>query len=186
MSAKPNYAHITPLLFALHWLPIGSWIQYRIALTCFLVVSGSGTYYSSSIPLQCASSLYKLLHLYSASHSFCLESNTPIFLVLRIGKRTPGKRCFQINTSVLSRGTKFSVFFFLSGILFHSLLLIQAKTENRPLLFCILILLVLLPSTNPSLVMLVFCNVSPCVWYIHMHTTDIFCMHLCSCVRAWT
>ena len=27
--------HITPLLFDLHWLPINSRIQYKIALTCF-------------------------------------------------------------------------------------------------------------------------------------------------------
>ena len=112
----PNYAHITPLLFALHWLPIGSQIQYRIALTCFHMVSG--TDYSSSIPLQGTSSLYKLHHLYSASHSFCLESNTRIFHVLRIGRRTPGERPFQINTSDLSCGTEFLSSSFCQAFLF--------------------------------------------------------------------
>ena len=45
----PNYAHITPLLFALHWLPIGSQIQYRIALTCFHIVSGTAPPYFSEL-----------------------------------------------------------------------------------------------------------------------------------------
>ena len=34
-------AHITPLLFDLHWLPISSRIQYKIALTCFHIISGT-------------------------------------------------------------------------------------------------------------------------------------------------
>ena len=51
-------AHITPLLFDLHWLPISSRIQYKIALTCFHVISGTAPQYLS-----------ELLHLYSPSRS---------------------------------------------------------------------------------------------------------------------
>ena len=31
----PKSTHIIPLLFDLHWLPISSRIQYKVALTCF-------------------------------------------------------------------------------------------------------------------------------------------------------
>ena len=53
-----NSAHITPLLFDLHWLPISSRIQYKIALTCFHIISGTAPSYLS-----------ELLHLYSPSRS---------------------------------------------------------------------------------------------------------------------
>ena len=51
-------AHITPLLFDLHWLPISSRIQYKTALTCFHIISGTAPPYLS-----------ELLHLYSPSRS---------------------------------------------------------------------------------------------------------------------
>ena len=54
----PKSAHITSLLFDLHWLPINSRIQYKIALTCFHIVSGTAPPYLS-----------ELLHLYSPSPS---------------------------------------------------------------------------------------------------------------------
>ena len=37
----PKSAHITPLLFDLHLLPISSRIQYKIALICFHIVCGT-------------------------------------------------------------------------------------------------------------------------------------------------
>ena len=37
----PKSSHITPLLCDLHWLPISSQIQYKIALICFHIVSGT-------------------------------------------------------------------------------------------------------------------------------------------------
>ena len=37
----PKSAHITPFLYYLHWLPISSQIQYKIALICFHIVSGT-------------------------------------------------------------------------------------------------------------------------------------------------
>ncbi|WP_419634815.1 RNA-directed DNA polymerase, partial [Thiolapillus sp.] len=42
-------AHITPLLFDLHWLPISSRIQYKIALTCFHIISGTAPPYLSEL-----------------------------------------------------------------------------------------------------------------------------------------
>ena len=52
----PKSVHITPLLYHLHWLPISSRIQYKIALIGFHVVSGTAPPYLS-----------KLLRLYSPS-----------------------------------------------------------------------------------------------------------------------
>ena len=41
ISKVPKSAHITPFLCDLHWLPISSQIQYKIALICFHIVSGT-------------------------------------------------------------------------------------------------------------------------------------------------
>ena len=49
-------AHITPLLFDLHWLPISSRIQYKIVLTCFHIVSGTASPYLSELLHSCSPS----------------------------------------------------------------------------------------------------------------------------------
>ena len=43
----PKSVHNTPLLCDLHWLPISSWIQYKIAVICFHIVSGTAPSYRS-------------------------------------------------------------------------------------------------------------------------------------------
>ena len=53
---NPKSAHITSLLFDLHWLPISSRIKYKIALTYFHIVSGTAPPYISTL------SLVQLLH----------------------------------------------------------------------------------------------------------------------------
>ena len=80
----PKSAHITPFLYDLHWLPISSWIQYKIAVICFHIVSGTALPYLS-----------ELRHLYSSSRSLCSSMNTHIFCVPRMGGRTLGERSFQ-------------------------------------------------------------------------------------------
>ena len=90
----PKSAHITPFLYNLLWLPISSQIQYKIALICFQIVSGTAPQYLS-----------EFLHIYSPSHSLCSAVDTRIFCVPRKGKRTLWERSF------LS----------LSGICLHSL-----------------------------------------------------------------
>ena len=62
----PKSAHITPLLHNLHWLPISCQIQYKIALICFHIVSGTAPPYLS-----------ELLHLYSPSRSHHSASDFP-------------------------------------------------------------------------------------------------------------
>ena len=66
-------AHITTLLFDLHWLPISSRIQYKIALICFHIVSGTAPPYLS-----------ESLHLCSPSLSLHSVSDTQIFRVPRV------------------------------------------------------------------------------------------------------
>ena len=61
----PKSAHITPFLYDLHWLPISSWIQYKIAFICFHIVSCTAPAY-----------LPKLLHLYSPSCSLRSAADT--------------------------------------------------------------------------------------------------------------
>ena len=65
-------AHVTPLFFGLHWLPISSRIQHKIALTCFHIVPGTAPPY-----------LTELLHLYSPSRSLRSASDTRIIRVPR-------------------------------------------------------------------------------------------------------
>ena len=80
----PKSAHITPFRYDLHWLPISSRIQYKIALVCFHIVSGTAPPYLS-----------ELLHLYSPSRSLRSAADTRIFRVPRMGRRTLGERSFQ-------------------------------------------------------------------------------------------
>ena len=74
----PKFAHIPPLLYSLHWLPVSSRIQYKIALICFHIVSGIASLYRPH-----------LLHFYSPSRSFPSASDARIFRVPRMGRRTP-------------------------------------------------------------------------------------------------
>ena len=52
----PKSAHITPFLYDLHWLPISSRIQYKIALICFHIVSGTAPPYLSELLHLCSPS----------------------------------------------------------------------------------------------------------------------------------
>ena len=94
----PKSAHITPLLFDLHWLPISSRIQYKIALTCFHIVFRIATSYLS-----------ELLHLFSLSPSLRSASDTRIFRVPRVGRRSLGERSFQHIGPVFRNSLPFSV-----------------------------------------------------------------------------
>ena len=83
--------HITPFLYDLHWLPISSRIQYKIALICFHIVSGTAP-----------PDLSELLHLYSPSRSLRSAADTRIFRVPRMGRMTPGGEILSIHwTSAL-------------------------------------------------------------------------------------
>ena len=94
----PKSAYITPFLYDLHWLPVSSRIQYKIALICFHVVSGTAPPYLS-----------ELLHLYSSSRSVRSAADTGTFRVPRMGRRTLGERSFQYIGSVIWNSLPLSV-----------------------------------------------------------------------------
>ena len=91
-------AHITRLFFDLHSLPISSRIQYKTALTCFHIISGTAPSYLS-----------ELLPLYSPSRCRCSASDTRIFRVPRVCRRTLGERSFQYIGPVVWKSLPFFV-----------------------------------------------------------------------------
>ena len=112
----PNSSHITPLIFSLCWLPISNWIQYKVALVCIHIVSGTVSPYPSD-----------LLHLYSTSHSLRSASDIQVFHGLRVCRKTLGERSFQHIGPVIWNSLPCSAW--------HATSLFQGKTENPPLLF---------------------------------------------------
>ena len=124
----PKSAHVTPLLYDLHWLPISSRIQYKIALICFHIVSGTAPpYLSELLHLYSPSGtappyLSELRHLYSPSgtappylselrrlYSPRSASDTRIFRVPRMGRRTLGDRSLQYKGPVFWNSLPLSV-----------------------------------------------------------------------------
>ena len=85
-------------VYDLHWLPISSRIQYKIALICFHIISGTAPPYRS-----------ELLHLYSPFRSLRSASDTRIFRVPRMGRRTLGERSFQYIGHVIWNSPPLSV-----------------------------------------------------------------------------
>ena len=86
----PKSAHITPFLYDIHWLPISSRIQYKIALICFHIVSGTTPPFLS-----------ELLHLYSPSRSLRSAADIRIFRVRRKGRGTLRERSLRYIGPVL-------------------------------------------------------------------------------------
>ena len=131
-------AHITSLLFDLHWLPISSRIQYKIALACFHIISGTAPPYLS-----------ELLHLFSFSFSlFSLRySDFPC------PQGVQEDFCGEILSVYRTCHLELSSFLCQTCVT----LLFQVKTENPPLLFCLLIYRFLSSvSIKPMTTMLVF------------------------------
>ena len=150
----PKSAHNTPSLFDLIWLPIS-----KIVLTCFHIVSGTAPLYLS-----------ELLHLYSPSRSLLSASYTWIFHVPRMCRRTLGERSFKYIGPVIWNSLSFSVRHATS-------LLVQVKTENPLLLFCLLISRFLSSVSIKSMTtMLVFLR-CVCVWG--------GCLWVCVRVLVW-
>ena len=88
----------TSLLYDLQRLPISSRIQYKIAVICFHIVSGTAPAYLS-----------ELLHLCSPSRCLRSAADTRIFRVPRIDRRTLGERSFQCIGPVLWNSLPLSV-----------------------------------------------------------------------------
>ena len=94
----PESSCTISLLYDLHWLPISSWIRYKIGLIAFHVVSGTALPYLS-----------QLLHLYSPSRSLRSASDTRNFRVPGMGKRTLGEISFQYIGPVIWNSLPLSV-----------------------------------------------------------------------------
>ena len=123
--------------------------------------------YTSSTPPP---HLSELLHLYSPSRSLRSASDTWIFRVPRMGRRTLGERSFQYIGPVVWNSLPSLCQAFVLTLFF------EVKTENPSLLLCILIC----RSTNRSPVMHVFVVcVRACV-----RVCDEMSVVLCSCQRS--
>ena len=161
----PKSAHITLLHFDLQWLLISSGIQYKVVLTCLHIVSGTALSYLS-----------ELLYFCSLSHSLCSASDTQIFHFPRVCSRTWGEILSVYRICHLELSS------FLSQTC-HITLLFQVKTENSPLLFCLLIYHFLSSvSINPMTSMLMFLRcacVSVCVCMC-MHVVYAVACKLCA------
>ena len=83
----PSTAYITLLVFDHHWLPISSRIQYKIALICFHLVSGTAPPYLS-----------ELFHLYSLSLSLRSASDIPCSSG---GQEDPGGQILSMHRTVI-------------------------------------------------------------------------------------
>ena len=75
---------VEPLLRSLHWLPITSRIQYKLSVTCFNSITGTGPQY-----------LTDLLQQYCPSRQLCFSSDTQILKVPRVVTKSFGERSFS-------------------------------------------------------------------------------------------
>jgi hypothetical protein len=76
--------HVTPLLHALHWLPISQRIDYKLATMCFNVINQTAPY-----------ALTDILAVYIPHRSLRSATDTRIFRVPRRNKKTQGQRAFS-------------------------------------------------------------------------------------------
>ena len=85
ISHTPRHHHITPVLYALHWLPVRFRIEYRIAVITFKTIHGMAPKY-----------LHDLIDIRQNLH-YDLRSNKGIVLCDASGKfkRTLGYRSFR-------------------------------------------------------------------------------------------
>ena len=85
ISHTPRHHHITPVLYALHWLPVRFRIEYKIAVITFKTIHGMAPKY-----------LHDLINIRQNRH-YNLRSNKGIVLCDASGKfkRTLGDRSFR-------------------------------------------------------------------------------------------
>ena len=80
--------HVTPLLHALHWLPIQSRINYKLSTLCFNFFLGSSPSYFS-----------ELLTVYTPTRQLRSSTDDRILSVPRIKTKTYGQRTFTYSAS---------------------------------------------------------------------------------------
>ena len=81
-----KHEHIKPLLQKLHWLPVVSRIQYKVATLCY-------NYFTESYPVY----LSELLTVYHPSRQFRSISDTRTFRIPFTKTKTFGQRAFSFT-----------------------------------------------------------------------------------------
>jgi retron-type reverse transcriptase len=76
--------HVTPLIHALHWLPVTQRIDYKLATMCFNVINQTAPH-----------ALTELVTVYIPSRSLRSAADTRILTVPRRNKKTRGQRAFS-------------------------------------------------------------------------------------------
>ena len=76
--------HISPHLASLHWLPIDSWIQYRLSLLCYY-------YLNSTAPDH----LTELLRIYEPTRQLRSSSDTSILCIPTVRTHSLGQWSFS-------------------------------------------------------------------------------------------
>ena len=153
------------MISAGYWLPISSQIQYKIALICIHIASGTAPPYLS-----------ELLHLYSSFRALCSVSDAQIFHDPRMGRRTLGERSFQYIGPV--SGT---LFLSLSSIRLHSLHS-KLKTNLSSSVYCHF-LSSHLPTHHQQYIYLFCLFLTVCVC-VCVCVRICLCMCVCMCVRV--
>ena len=88
----------TPLLKALHWLPVEQRIKYKTCCLCFKIVSGIGPHYLS-----------ELLTVYTPSRSLRSSADTRLLKVERFNRKQHGARSFRCSAPPLWNSLPFSL-----------------------------------------------------------------------------
>ena len=109
ISITTKRDHITPVLKALHWIPIKKRTQYKMMLLVFNALHKQSPSYISDYPYQYASS--------QPLRSICIPSLTPTWKrSVVIQRRIPNGGCSQLWNSLPEPWAAFNKFiFFLKG-----------------------------------------------------------------------
>ena len=82
--------HITPLLVELHWLPVSSRIEYKIATMCYKVIVGTAPIYLADV-----------LQVYTPSRSLRSAFDNRTFVKPKMRLKTQGERSFAFAGPVV-------------------------------------------------------------------------------------
>ena len=76
--------HISPHLVSLHWLPIDSWIQYKLSPLCYNCLNSTAPDY-----------LTELLKIFKPTHQLRSSSDTSILCIPSVRTHSLGQRSFS-------------------------------------------------------------------------------------------
>ena len=111
-----KFAHMSPILRSLHWLPVEKRIQYKILLLTFKVLNNLGPSYLSD-----------LLQLYTPSRTLRSSADTRLLRIPSFRLKSFGHRTFLYQAAVLWNG--------LPQSLRHSVSLKAFKSALKTFLF---------------------------------------------------